>query len=846
MKQTKKILSVILSILMIMSVTTVGLSALAADKTAAVTAFEEKANAFDIKTVNKADPTEDELAAYEELVAAFKALSQEEKDSADVFAFDNTYGAVLNREYQLEKAKGTSSTNSWKAAAAKIAEVLGSLPSYIDEAIALVGVLDNSKATADEKLEAFANANESARFLKGCWHKSYKCFYYRLNKNGSGSYEMTAFKNVVDALFNEINKANPNPETMKKPTPPSYRDYPLGRDDPEYKKAYEEYEAQMRVYNTWYVGDYNYKGEQYIEAYRKIAEAAPEYVALVDVAILARDAKKAFDETGDATKAPEAVKAYEALTDVQKTLFSGLGQTLYAIITKTSNTWGSTTFKAPALLSACRDIENVKFVNEFVDLVNSIEEPYTRADIDAVKASRALVPSSLTGSIPAEVDAKYKDILASIGPDEATEVPSLDGLPKTNVEYSKNAKKEDVATSVSELEKTVLMALGISKAELPEYVANAVYTNDNVAKIIGFLCPTLGGLSNLIAKMPADLAKSLTEEKFAGAVEVLNAADASLGQDAWKTVEFKNGDMGFKDGDREGFLDACAAIFRPFSLITMALTLENSISTSAGTYTYNGYEKLVPVFEALDLRGVVSSHDYTLAVNAAPSANDKMDARIRPILVPVVNLIDDLAKDPLNTVLDLLPKLGYTLSSGILNDQINAILASLKFVSIDPVDLTTEGLFNIIAPKLENIAINDETTVSIKLDKARFVKFMNEIAGCGEYVLKDSVARGMKKYVTIKADRADAYVVTFSYLHDVITTRDNVNAIKTVVGTFVTDESLKTIIDAVITLATSNTPGMAITAVTNALPFVRLITQVITLVKMIFEKIKEFFSIFTK
>ena len=74
MKQTKKILSVILSILMIMSVTTVGLSALAADKTAAVTAFEEKANAFDIKTVNTADPTEDELAAYNELVAAFKAL----------------------------------------------------------------------------------------------------------------------------------------------------------------------------------------------------------------------------------------------------------------------------------------------------------------------------------------------------------------------------------------------------------------------------------------------------------------------------------------------------------------------------------------------------------------------------------------------------------------------------------------------------------------------------------------------------------------------------------------------------------------------------------------------------
>lgn len=845
MKQTKKILSVILSILMILSVTTVGLSALAADKTAAVTAFEEKANAFDIKTVNKADPTEDELAAYNELVASFKALSSAEKENADVVAADIAYNAVLLREYQLaRKNEGLSGAKAYQAGVAKMPENLGELPAYFAEAEEAGKIITKSSASGQQKLDAFAGISENARLLAGCYYASYGCFYYCIN---TSSNLMKTFNTVAQAIEKDLLKADPTPGSKPKtPTKPKPADYPDGANDPAYKTAYEAYLEQYHEQRIWTVNDYNHKGELFIQAYEQIAEVAPEYKTIVETVKAVLSGKKIFDETGSQTEAVAAADAYEALSASDRAKFDAVSDYIYAVVTKSSELWNYSSYNAKSIAGACVDVKNIKYVDEFIELVNSIEEPYTRADIDAVKASRALVPSSLTGSIPAEVDAKYKDILASIGPDEATEVPSLDGLPKTNVEYSKNAKKEDVATSVSELEKTVLMALGISKAELPEYVANAVYTNANVAKIIGFLCPTLGGLSNLIAKMPADLAKSLTEERFAGAVEVLNAADASLGQDAWKTVEFKNGDMGFKDGDREGFLDACAAIFRPFSIITMALTLENTISTSAGTYTYNGYEKLVPVFEALDLRGVVSSHDYTLAVNAAPSANDKMDARFRQILVPVVNLIDDLAKDPLNTVLDLLPKLGYVLSSGILNDQINAILASLKFVSVNPVDLTTEGLFDIIAPKLENIAINDETSVSIKLDKARFVKFMNEIAGCGEYVLKDSVARGMKKYVTIKADRADAYVVTFSYLHDVVTTKDNVDAIKTVVGTFVTDESLKTIIDAVITLATSNTPGMAITAVTNALPFVRLITQVITLVKMIFEKIKEFFSIFTK
>ena len=145
------------------------------------------------------------------------------------------------------------------------------------------------------------------------------------------------------------------------------------------------------------------------------------------------------------------------------------------------------------------------------------------------------------------------------------------------------------------------------------------------------------------------------------------------------------------------------------SLITMVITLENTRNTSGGTYIYGGYEELVPIFEVLGADGIMSSAEYTEYVNAGANSDEKMDRRIRGILVPVFNLIDAIAsaESPLTEVMKLLPKVAYAVDSGLLNTQIQNLIGKLGMglgSSIN-VDLTTEGLYEMLAPKLKDIEL---------------------------------------------------------------------------------------------------------------------------------------------
>lgn len=146
----------------------------------------------------------------------------------------------------------------------------------------------------------------------------------------------------------------------------------------------------------------------------------------------------------------------------------------------------------------------------------------------------------------------------------------------------------------------------------------------------------------------------------------------------------------------------------------MVITLENTCNTSDGNYIYGGYEELVPILEVLGADGIMSSVEYTEYVNAGANSDEKMDRRIRGILVPVFNLIDTIAsaESPLTEVVKLLPKVAYAVDSGILNTQIQRLIGKLGMglgSSIN-VDLTTEGLYNILAPKLKDIKLQAAKT----------------------------------------------------------------------------------------------------------------------------------------
>ena len=263
-------------------------------------------------------------------------------------------------------------------------------------------------------------------------------------------------------------------------------------------------------------------------------------------------------------------------------------------------------------------------------------------------------------------------------------------------------------------------------------------------------------------------------------------------------------------------------------LLTMVLKFENTISTTNGTYTYNAYELLVPIFELLDLKGYMSSHEYTLYVNESAS-NAKMDARIRPILVPVFNLIDDFAAEPLDTLLDVLPKLAYGLESGKLDEQVQALIGSLGMGIGDSIQisLTTEWLYDTIAPMLKDIVVreagvNEETgeeitevKISINLDKAKFLQMMKDMSGCGDAVIKNSKARGTAYRLGINSDKPDAFVVLFRWLYGEITTRENMTAIKTVIDSTDLNTVVKMLIKTVLNRVAETPTDDALVALVN-------------------------------
>ena len=124
-----------------------------------------------------------------------------------------------------------------------------------------------------------------------------------------------------------------------------------------------------------------------------------------------------------------------------------------------------------------------------------------------------------------------------------------------------------------------------------------------------------------------------------------------------------------------------AAMLRPIAnilhngilVISNILYLPNSVADN-GDYKYGAYEKLIPLLESLGLKGVLSSQEYTARFQAAAkvSKNAQLDALFLPIVSPIVTLVDELQANPLNTMLDLLPRLARTISTNTLNDSLNS------------------------------------------------------------------------------------------------------------------------------------------------------------------------------
>ena len=202
------------------------------------------------------------------------------------------------------------------------------------------------------------------------------------------------------------------------------------------------------------------------------------------------------------------------------------------------------------------------------------------------------------------------------------------------------------------------------------------------------------------------------------------------------------------------------------------------------------------------------------------------------------NLIDAIAsaESPLTEVMKLLPKVAYAVDSGLLNTQIQNLIGKLGMglgSSIN-VDLTTEGLYEMLTPKLKDIELQaakvdengEETapavTLSINLDKDKFVSAIKDLSGCGVYTANASVARGKNWFVSIDGDAADAFVVLFRYLHSELTSESNAAAIKTAVKALDMNFAQRIAVSFIVSIALSSSADGALRTLVLMIPIVKV------------------------
>ena len=729
--------------------------------------------------------TEEDIKGYDDIIAAFNALSDSQKDMVNIFMFDKMLKLIYDRESAKLIVGGSTSSAARKLVNAKVKDVIGEIP-FLVNAEAIGRVVKDTKATPQEKLDAYKKAtNEKERIYAGLWYVSYEQFYYKAE-----GYSASGFGDVVTAFAKADIAANPySEERPTSVTKPKDKDYPLGTEDPEYIAKLEEYNQYKIADAKWTVSRNVYEGSLYIAAMQKVAdETAPEYVDIVKYINSSIDASQAFDlNHSDYKKATSSKAMFDAMSEMQQRYVNDLSITCYSIFTMASYGPTYANKKAKDFYVLCTEIEEYKALADFEELINSTRAPYTQDTLTTVVEAYNAVPSSFKGEINKDVMSKYNDILFEVlTHSQSQEKPVITDYVKTTVKYPIGTNHDKIESALPLIEEVILTklspVLGLPEGGLTEVISTSLYTNATVATLTAKLYKLLGGLSSLIAYSPDQLAAKLIEPEYAGAVTALNAAkEANTTDDklaSWDNFTMKNGDM-FTDGDREAFLDAMSAMFRQLSILNMAITLTNTFSSTKATYEYGGYEDLVPIFEALDV-DCMSSVEYTKYVEDVKAENSTkdMDAKFRPILEAVCNLIDKVAANPVIEISNLLPKLAYALKTDLIDTQIQKLASKVGFVTIPEFSLKTDALFDIIAPILSGLVIN-ETALPITLDKEKFLSFVNDEAGCGTATVKYSISGTNAYRVDIVSDKADAFLVLFRAAYGMITRDENISSIKT-------------------------------------------------------------------
>ncbi len=231
--------------------------------------------------------------------------------------------------------------------------------------------------------------------------------------------------------------------------------------------------------------------------------------------------------------------------------------------------------------------------------------------------------------------------------------------PQTPVSYTANLgqdKYQRVLDGIDELINEFIAESGEHKT-VRDALAPEIYSNKLVSELTVSLYSMLTGddmkqVTELLGLSfsPSAVASELTEKKFSSARAQLNKYYS------WSVVNKESINWGFKDGDRNGFIDAVSAVFRPFDEILIMMLCGGKISLfgAVDLYGSDGYNTaIIPVLEAF---GVYSDSIPNLQEYWAAIQNEDV---LKPIVRSLTSLIERVLDKPVYTITEILPNLLY-------------------------------------------------------------------------------------------------------------------------------------------------------------------------------------------
>lgn len=825
MAKGKKLLSVILALVMVFSAMSAALVAFATTPEDVV----ERINAFSGTTGSKA--TEEEIKEFESIAADYKALTDKQKDELDLVATGKIFklayqrGEVVHADVEngmqrpayadqfadeiLGRSANAKKARSYWENFCKTKVTVGGEEIAIKDVKAANIQADTEGVIAaafDKAASEYKELGAAARYLPLLYYGS---SYIAISGEKGISYYYWAYDDSTKAVkeFWDYYKAFKEAEMPFTEKAPDYKDtekYPNGSKDEQYKAdkaAYEIRKAQAEA--VWCV----YAWEQVLKLDEALVK--PTYDVGVEMANLLK--KYVADNSSVSGKEFSDVYAkYEALSSTEKLFFDKSTSMKYDYI----DTYGLVAF--PAITSAIKGLVGAPRVEAFVAVVNEAKEPYTREAIQKAIDAWSQIFKESYSQIPKDVIEKFKSMIAAMPASE--EKPVLPDWTRPDLKYSAEVDEKRLALLIENLDS---MINGLIKQQgydsINDILASELYTNYTIASIPQALYPMLeqllndngaGIAVNFLKITPKKLASVMDEEKFVKARDLFNSlapegeADKTANWANLDLTKVENGTFGFKDGDREGFVNALAAVLRgvtvPLSSGMLALDFTNTVVVSGGyptgEYVYGLYEYLIPVFEALDIEGFMTSREYTEQFEAA-QGNAKGDAAILPIINPVFDFVEKkLAAAPLSTLVDLLPKLAHVLNDNILNDQLQLIHGTLgmvgNYVSPDLLHIDPSAIIGLVNGLVGNLKIGD-VTLSLKLSDPDWTL----LASTAKPVIKNSVSGDNAFRVGFETNKSDAFLVTFRYLFENITEKNNLDSIKNAISALVTDPTITQVVD---------------------------------------------------